>query len=113
MGRPKMLEQDARTVRLNLRLLPDERAELEERALTAGLSPTEYARRLALGGRVVLAAWQKADPALVLALNRIGVNLNQIAHAVNAEGGRFAGYQYRDLADTLARINALLDRVQD
>jgi hypothetical protein len=112
MVRPKMLERDARSARLNLRLLPDERAELDQRAAALGLTPSDYARRLATGSRVAAVTARRADPALVLALNRIGVNLNQIARAANSDGGRFAGFQYQDLAETLVRINQFLDRLQ-
>ena len=110
MARPKKLQEDARTERLNLRLLPDERAEVDVRAAAVGLSPSDYARRLVIGGSVVhMRTAPKADPALVLAINRAGVNLNQIARTLNGGVGHIPG----DLAETLARINGLLDRLQD
>lgn len=109
MGRPKKQLADARTERLNLRLLPDERIDLDARAAAVGLSPSDYARRLVLGGKIVTAISAKADPVLVLAINRAGVNLNQIARTMNAG----AGHVPLDLADTLLRLNELLDKLQE
>ncbi len=109
MARPKKLTEDTRTERLNLRLLPDERAEIEIGAAAVGISPSDYARRLIIGGRIKRAPVAKADPTLVLAINRAGVNLNQIARTMNSG----AGHVPRDLADTLVRINRLLDKLQD
>lgn len=113
MARPKKEQHEARTERLNLRLLPDERVEIETRAAMLGIAPSDYARRRAIGSRVAVHTARRADPALVLAINRIGVNLNQIARSINAEGGRFAGYKFQDLVETLERINALLDQLQE
>lgn len=109
VARPKKQMQDARTERLNLRLQPDERAEVETRAVALGLTPSDYARRLIIGGRLANVVTVKADPSLVLAINRAGVNLNQIARTMNSG----AGHIPLDLADTLERINRLLDRLQE
>lgn len=109
MARPRKRVEDARTERLNLRLLPHERAEVDLRAAAVGLSPTDYARRMVIGGRMASVVTAKADPSLVLAINRAGVNLNQIARTMNSG----ADHVPRDLADTLDRINRLLDSLQD
>lgn len=108
MARPKKTQPDSRSERLNLRLLPDERAMIEARALALGLSPTDYARRRALGGKAATVPARRADPALVLAINRAGVNLNQITRVLNSGGMPVPG----DLSETLARLNRLLDRIQ-
>lgn len=109
MARPKKEEQDTRTERLNLRLTPDERAEVDAKAAAVGVSPTDYARRLALGGRLARITRSVSDPVLVLALNRLGVNLNQIARSLNNSGG----VSPAELSATLARLNALLDQLQE
>lgn len=109
VARPKKRHEDARTERLNLRLLPDERAEIEVRAAAVGLTPTDYVRRAVLSGRLASIVTRKADPSLVLAINRAGVNLNQIARTLNSGVDHIPG----DLAETLERINRLLDRLQD
>ena len=109
MARPKKQQPDTRSERLNLRLLPDERAIIRARAAASGLSPTDYARRRVLGGKLAVVAPRRADPALVLAVNRAGVNLNQIARALNSG----LGHNPHELSETLARLNRLLDRLQD
>jgi len=109
MARPKKQQPDTRSERLNLRLLPDERATIEARAAASGLTPTDYARRRALGGKLAVVAPRRADPALVLAVNRAGVNLNQIARALNSG----LGHSPHELSETLTRLNQLLDRLQD
>ncbi len=115
MPRPRKQQHENRTSRMNLRLSPTEREEVESKARLAGLPAHEFARVAALGCRVVAAA-QIATPdptapttPLVVALNRVGVNLNQIARALNAQ----TGIQPQDLVDTLARVNALLDTWQE
>lgn len=109
MARPRKEQIDARTERLNLRLTLAERAAIETKAASAGVPPTDYARRVALGSRLAVVSAQVADPQLVLALNRIGVNLNQIAHALNSQ----AGVSPAELSQTLARLNQLLDHLQE
>lgn len=109
VARPKKQQQEARSERLNLRLQPDERADIEARAVALGITPSDYARRLVIGGRLASVVAKKADPSLVLAINRAGVNLNQIARTMNSG----AGHVPLDLADTLERINRLLDRLQE
>jgi hypothetical protein len=109
MARPKKQQPESRSERLNLRLLPDERASIEARAAALGLSPTAYARRRILGGKLATVAARKADPALVLAVNRAGVNLNQITRALNSD----MGHVPRELSNALQRLNRLLDRLQD
>ena len=115
MARPRKEKDSVREGRLNLRLTPDERAALEAKASAALLSPSEFARQAALGARIE-AAGQAGEPVAspartpdgiehVVALNRIGVNLNQIARTLNA--GR--GLVPTELDNCLARVNQLLD----
>lgn len=109
MARPRKEHIEARSERLNLRLTQGERATLEAKAAAAGVPPTDYARRVALGGQLAIVEAKAADPQLVLALNRVGVNLNQIARAINAH----TGFSPADLSCTLARLNQLLDDLQE
>lgn len=78
-GRPKKPEEERRTLTHGLRLSPKEKEELEARADRAGLSLSEYLRRKALGKPVKT----KVDGKALKELNRIGVNLNQLARAAN------------------------------
>ena len=59
-------------------------AELRERARAARLSMGAYLRRRALGQRVRMAAELRLGAAELRELNRIGVNLNQMARALNS-----------------------------
>lgn len=112
MARPKKEQREARTERLNLRFSPDEWVGLEANARAAGLSLTEFCRLAALGQRVEAAADQvppvPVDVSQVVALNRVGVNLNQIARALNAG----LGFEPRELDDSLQRVNRVLDTWQ-
>jgi hypothetical protein len=113
MARPKKEQREARTERLNLRFSPEEWGEIDAKARAAGLSPTEFCRLAALGQRVEAAPVDRAPVspagvAHVVALNRVGVNLNQIARALNSD----LGIQPRELENSLHRVNQLLDTWQ-
>ena len=77
MARPRLDEEERRARTVGVRVTAAEAAELRERAQTAGLSMGAYLRRRALGQRVRIAAELRE-------LNRIGVNLNQMARALNS-----------------------------
>ena len=61
-----------------------EEAELRERAQAARLSMGAYLRRRALGQRMRSAVEWRLGAAEMRELNRIGVNLNQMARAMNS-----------------------------
>lgn len=107
MARPPKSPAEKRSERLGFRLTAAERAELEQHAAAFGITMPDYVRRRVLGHRMppfraVALAWV----GIADALNRIGVNLNQIAHHMNA--GRGAP---PDLAALIARIEAELNRL--
>ena len=113
MPRPRMHPDERRDQRFNLRFTVAELEHVETQARIAGLSPTDYLHRRALGYEVPSAATRRVDPALVteinkigLQLNRIGVNANQLARDANT--GRTPRIAWQDV---VARINALGDQV--
>ena len=113
MARPKKEAQAARQVRLNLRLTADERAALDAAARAAGQSPSDYARMRALAVSSSARGASRAIPALldsaaIVALNRVGANLNQLARRVNAGDVLQPG----ELPETLAAINDQLGRIE-
>ena len=110
MPRHKKPDFEARTVRLNLRFTPTEWHAMAPLVAGSGLAPTTYCQRLVLkpASRAARYSIPLADTALILALNRIGTNLNQIARRLNSG----SGLNPRELADTLARLNTYLDEVQ-
>lgn len=83
MARPPLRPEERRDDRLpNLRVTASERALIEERAAAAGLTLVEYCRRAIFKSRIAPKRGT-VDQALLIALNRVGVNLNQIALKVN------------------------------
>lgn len=91
MARPRKDPAEQRTETLGIRLTPAERLQLDQAASAAGLTPSEYARRLALQGRVAIRQSRALDPAVFEELRRIGVNLNQLARVANSSGQVPAG----------------------
>jgi hypothetical protein len=87
MARPRLAYGEKRDEVLGLRITPAERAEIEDQAERLGISPADFMRRRVLGYRLPpLSDEAKARASLALAFNRVGVNMNQIAHRLNAGG---------------------------
>lgn len=87
MARSRKQTDKQRQHRLpSIRVTAEELADITSRFNQAGLTASEYLRRAALSARLTLPKTARADPALIAELNRIGVNLNQIARAVNSTG---------------------------
>lgn len=88
MARPKKDPHERRSAKLPpIRLTEAELADLETQAGHAGLSLTELVRQRATSGQVTPKRGL-ADAQLLSELNRIGVNLNQIARTLNRGGDR-------------------------
>lgn len=108
MARPVKTPEEKRSDVARFRLTAAERAFLRSQADAAGLSESDFLRRRALG-LPVRAAAARSDPALVSELNRIGVNVNQLARATH-RGADFTRY-WREVGTELEGILArLLDR---
>lgn len=106
-GRPKKAPGEQRSERLpGVTLTPAERHYVELMAERAGLSVMEFCRRAVLAQRVPVRRREAGNAALLAELNRVGVNLNQIAHGVNA--GRGLPF---DMPDVLAELRAVLDKL--
>jgi len=84
MARPRSSEDERRSECFAIRLTPAERLSLLDEAERLAISPTELARQRLLRGRVVVHEHRKLAPRQVFELGRIGVNLNQIARALNS-----------------------------
>ena len=84
MARPRLGEEHRRTRTVGVRVTEAEAAELRERAQAARLSVGAYLRRRGLGQRVRMGTERRLGAAELRELNRIGVNLNQMARAMNA-----------------------------
>lgn len=84
MARPRSSETERRSECFAIRLTPGERIALIAEAERLAISPTSLARQRLLRGRVVVQEHRRLDPRQVFELGRIGVNLNQIARALNS-----------------------------
>ena len=84
--------------RRTFRLTAEEDARIEKQAAVAGISVSEYMRRLFFGGRPIVA---KIDEQTIRELRRLGGLLKHGFEAVRAAGG----------TSTLAEMDALLRRI--
>ena len=84
MARPRLDDEERRARTVGVRVTEAEAEELQERAQGARLSVGAYLRRRGLGQRVRLGAERRLGAAELRELNRIGVNLNQMARALNS-----------------------------
>lgn len=107
MGRPNKEPDEKRTERYNLRFTLAEMEHVRSQADAAGLTVMEYIRRRSLDYNVPPGGGaRRSDPALVSELNRIGVNVNQLALATHT-GREFVRY-WEEIGDELTRV---LERV--
>ena len=84
MARPRLGDEERRTRTIGVRVTEAEAAELAERAHAARLSMGAYMRHRALGQPVRIAPERRLGAADLRELNRIGVNLNQMARVLNS-----------------------------
>ncbi len=80
---------------------------VKHEAAAVGLSITNYLRQLTLTGHAVPRR-TAADDRLLVELNRIGINLNQVARQANAGGGLNG-----ELGSVIARLHGVLEQVGD
>ena len=84
MARPRLDVSDRRTRTVGVRLTSAEAVDLADRAAAVGLTTASYVRRAALGRRIRSVAVLRLGADDRRELGRIGVNLNQLARAMNA-----------------------------
>ena len=90
--------------RRTLRLTGEEDARLSGQAAIAGISVSEYMRRLFFGGRPLVA---KTDGQTIRELRRLGGLLKYNFEAVREKGGR---NELAELSATLNAIRAVIER---
>jgi hypothetical protein len=101
MARPKTTDARRRARLGQFRMTAEEELSVKMNAAAAGLSVSDFLRRRALGLTVTPPA-SRVDAALVSELNRIGVNVNQLAFAHNADR-EFKG-DWEAIRDQLSRV---------
>lgn len=111
MARPTKAFNDRRDDQLTIRVTADERAQIEQAADIAGITPTEFLRRRALSQKVTPAR-RRSEPERLAAVALIGIgnNLNQLARHANAGWGLPVRGQLEEL---LTRVHTTLDRLYD
>lgn len=109
-GRPRLPADQRRTWRRNIRLTEAAGAKLEDRAAAAGLSVSEFIQYFA--DDLPLPRRRTGfDPALVTAINRIGVNVNQLARA-HHRGSDFVKY-WKAIGNKIEEALVLVTRAYD
>ena len=93
--------------RRTLRLTGEEDARLSGQAAIAGISVSEYMRRLFFGGRPLVA---KTDGQTIRELRRLGGLLKYNFEAVREKGGR---NELAELSATLNAIRAVIERLSE
>ncbi len=98
-----MLDGETRLAVVRARVTTAEKVFVQEQAAKAGLDESDYVRRRILG-LPVSPAPSRIEASLLSELNRIGVNVNQLARAANS--GQPLPGNWNDLAGELAQILA-------
>ena len=93
--------------RRTLRLTGEEDARLSGQAAIAGISVSQYMRRLFFGGRPLVA---KTDGQTIRELRRLGGLLKYNFEAVREKGGR---NELAELSATLNAIRAVIERLSE
>ena len=78
-----MQEKENKSQSILIRVSPTEKEEIEKKAKLVGKSVANYLISLSQNQRIVVA---KKLPKLIFEINKIGVNVNQIAAVANSQG---------------------------
>ena len=108
MTRPRKNDAANRTRRLIVRLNDEEHARLCANAQKASLCVSEYVRRMAVTGHVVMREQSGYGMALASQLRKVGINLNQLTRLAN-----FNGEVPSELAHVCKQVQTILDRIID
>ncbi len=107
MARPRLDAGERRTRTIGVRVTEAQAAELAERAAGARLSMAAYMRHRSLGQPVRVTTERRLALAERVELTRIGVNLNQVAKALNA-GSAAAPAGTREAVERVGELVAAL-----
>ena len=84
MVRPMLSEDKKRVVQVNIRLTQHEGEKVNTFAESAGLSPANWIRYKIFTGKFPQAKASPLNAAIFRELQRIGINVNQVAHKINS-----------------------------
>ena len=110
MSRPRKPGSDRRDRRLRLRLTGEEDLSVKMKAAAAGLTVAEFGRRCVLKRKITPPA-SRVDAQVLVELNRIGVNVNQLAHAFNADREFRGAWEavYEELVRVIDKVASQFD----
>jgi hypothetical protein len=106
MARPTKSPTERRTEQVKIVLSPVELAQVKGKADRADTTVTAFVRAAALGKPVTVKQSTAPDFMTRNELRRIGVNLNQIAHTLNAG----LGHTPVELTSVCRKLETLFDR---
>lgn len=84
MARPRKSDSERRTAQLNLHLTTDEEKKILTLAAASGMFPPDWVRQKIFTGRFPPVRQSPIETAVYQELRKIGVNLNQGTHKLNA-----------------------------
>jgi len=107
-GQPKPAPNRRRNVCVSVRMTPAEKETLDRNAEKAGLSRTEYVIRNALDKGVCVFGSKEQMDQLIREVNRIGVNINQIAKVFNRGMVHTGSHQIEKLQKDFEKLTDLV-----
>ncbi len=106
MTRTRRKESARRTRRLIVRVSDEKQARVRAGAAKAGLRVSEYVRRMAVDGRIVVRRDSAYGMSLASQLKRVGVNINQLMPIAHLNGEIPP-----DLVRLWGKLEGILDRI--
>ena len=97
-----------RSVCVSFRMTPTEKAVLDRNAKRAGLSRTEYLVQQSLDKGIYIFGTPEQMERLIWEVNKIGVNLNQIAKRSNQGYGYGAGQELEKVHKDFSKLTDLV-----
>lgn len=102
-----MKDNRIRTKQMNIRVTNTEYEKIEEKANYCKLSISDYVRKQALDGAII--KMETLDiKELSNELNKIGVNINQIAKHINEKGGDYDKEDMSSLVQEFGNLQELI-----
>jgi hypothetical protein len=105
IARPQLSPAEKRSEILQIRVSPIERAKIEAKADQASMVMSEYLRGVALKPKLKITQTRDVDFETRHQLRSIGVNMNQIAKALNAKQEALPS----SLVDATEKLSAIFD----
>lgn len=102
-----MKDNRLRTKQMNIRVTDEEYEKISDRAEYCNLSVSDYVRKQAVDGAII--KMETVDiKELSTELNKIGVNINQIAKHVNEKGGSYDREDMNSLVQEFSNLQELV-----